>query len=682
LHIIGTLHQIAGYTAMGTLCLSVAPAKKPEGIHMRRFLKSTTGMTLVFAMTLPHIAVAQDVCGTGTFPCVTENGTTVETTEELQALVDGQAEAVAAAAQAEAEAAAAAQADADAAAAAQADADAAAQADADAAAAAQAETDAAAAAQADADTAATAQAETDAAAATQADADAAAAAQAETDAAAAEAAQAEADAAAAAQAETDAAAAEAAQAEADAAAAAQVETDAAATAQAETDAVAAEAAQAEAEAAEAAQSENDAAAAKAEADAAAAAQAEADAVTADTPASDESVAAEAPVDEAETQQSDATPAATEEAAQEAVDPQEQALRDQIRAELLAERAAEQANSQAATATEEAGAEVQVETETLTEEDVRSSDQEFATSVTGAQTEESGRSGLSKFETALILGLGAVVVGNVLKNGDEVRSRSGDRVVVERDGELRVLKDDDALLRRAGNDIRTETFDDGSSRTIVEKTDGTRVVTIRGADGTVLRRLRVMPDGQEFTLFDDTQVEREIVVSQLPQARSFSQMASAAGDAELRAALEAQAVAGQGAAFSLRQVRDITQVRALAPQIELDAVRFATGSAAIQPEQARSLARIGNSLREIIANDPRTVLLVEGHTDAVGDATYNLALSDRRAETVALALTEYFGVPEENMIVQGYGESQLKVPTQTAEQANRRAVVRNITQLLR
>ena len=94
------------------------------------------------------------------------------------------------------------------------------------------------------------------------------------------------------------------------------------------------------------------------------------------------------------------------------------------------------------------------------------------------------------------------------------------------------------------------------------------------------------------------------------------------------------------------------------------------------------ANIGRTLRDLVNQDPRTVILVEGHTDAVGDATYNLALSDRRAETVALALTEYFGVPSQNMITQGYGESALKVFTLTAEQANRRAVVRNITSLLR
>ena len=77
-----------------------------------------------------------------------------------------------------------------------------------------------------------------------------------------------------------------------------------------------------------------------------------------------------------------------------------------------------------------------------------------------------------------------------------------------------------------------------------------------------------------------------------------------------------------------------------------------------------------------------MFLIEGHTDAVGAATYNLALSDRRAETVALALTEYFDVPPENMITQGYGEAYLKIRTLEDERANRRAAVRRITPLLR
>jgi outer membrane protein OmpA-like peptidoglycan-associated protein len=87
------------------------------------------------------------------------------------------------------------------------------------------------------------------------------------------------------------------------------------------------------------------------------------------------------------------------------------------------------------------------------------------------------------------------------------------------------------------------------------------------------------------------------------------------------------------------------------------------------------------MTDLIEENPGEVFLIEGHTDAVGDAAYNLALSDRRAESVALALTEYFGVSPANMVLQGYGESDLRVPTSGPERANRRVVVRRITPLL-
>ena len=74
-------------------------------------------------------------------------------------------------------------------------------------------------------------------------------------------------------------------------------------------------------------------------------------------------------------------------------------------------------------------------------------------------------------------------------------------------------------------------------------------------------------------------------------------------------------------------------------------------------------------------------MIEGHTDAVGNDVDNLSLSDRRAELVAVALTEQFQVPAENLVTQGYGEQYLKVPTQGPEDRNRRVAVRRITPLL-
>ncbi|MCB1364886.1 MAG: OmpA family protein [Rhodobacteraceae bacterium] len=194
----------------------------------------------------------------------------------------------------------------------------------------------------------------------------------------------------------------------------------------------------------------------------------------------------------------------------------------------------------------------------------------------------------------------------------------------------------------------------------------------------------MPDGREYVLFDDTQRVAPVDLGQLPAARVDPQRPAAAGsgnDAALRRALQAELNADVGRRFSLDQIRSIAPVRYLAPEIEVDAITFATGSAAIAPDQARELADLGTALSRLLRRHPDTVLLIEGHTDAVGDASYNLALSDRRAESVALALSEYFDVPPENMVIQGYGEQLLKVPTQAAEPENRRAVVRNITALL-
>jgi outer membrane protein OmpA-like peptidoglycan-associated protein len=137
----------------------------------------------------------------------------------------------------------------------------------------------------------------------------------------------------------------------------------------------------------------------------------------------------------------------------------------------------------------------------------------------------------------------------------------------------------------------------------------------------------------------------------------------------------------GRSFSLRQVREIVEVRELAPEISLEDITFRSGSAAIQPTEAEQLREIGLLMRQMIRDDPREIFLVEGYTDAVGSAAMNLLLSDRRAESVALALTEYFDVPPENMVVQGYGERFLKIPTLEAERLNRRVAVRRITSLI-
>lgn len=326
-------------------------------------------------------------------------------------------------------------------------------------------------------------------------------------------------------------------------------------------------------------------------------------------------------------------------------------------------------------------------ETFDAQSVRSSGQDFETAIGSARdssARDGGRDGLSNIEKALLLGLGAVVVGSVLRNGDRVVENTGDRVVVEGPQGFTVYKDDDALLRQPGATTRTETYADGSTRTTLDRVDGSQVVTIRDARGRVLRRDAIYPDGTEYELFDDLEPSAQVDVRQLQEVRPVARSLSVAeNDLDaLRAAIREDMAYDTGRTFSLRQIREIEQVRSLVPAIDLDTVTFASGSAAIPPGQARSLVRLGILIEEMLFDNPREVFLIEGHTDATGSESNNLALSDRRAESVALALTETFRIPPENLIVQGYGEAFLKVPTQAAEERNRRATVRRITPLLR
>jgi len=457
----------------------------------------------------------------------------------------------------------------------------------------------------------------------------------------------------------------------------------AAQAQKQADLDAARAAVAEQEAADAtaisAQEEADAAQAEAAAQDAATADAEAEAAAAAE--ADEAARAVAEA-EAEAEANDIA-ARAEADATAAEDLREQALADaQAAAEALAEEDITATIAASDTATEVVE---DVTTEILSADTQRSSNEEFqdqSAQTPGATAERSN--GLSDLERAGLLALGAVAVGAILHDGQRVQSQTGDRVIVVDDaGTYTVLKDDDALLRAPGSELRTERFADGSTRTTAIRDDGTRIITIRDVNGRALRRLRIEPDGREYVLIDDTRDFQPVIVRDLPPPiRDTINYQTATDRDALRLALLEADRTDIGRSFSLRQVREIVEVRNLAPEINLAGITFETNSAAIPPAQAERLREMGLLMRDLIRDNPTEVFLVEGHTDTIGDAAYNLLLSDRRAESVALAFSEYFGVNPENMIVQGYGERFLKIPTESAERLNRRVAVRRITTLVR
>ncbi len=362
-------------------------------------------------------------------------------------------------------------------------------------------------------------------------------------------------------------------------------------------------------------------------------------------------------------------------------------------DALARRAAEEVapvSAAALSAGTDDTASGEVTQETITEDTARSSAEDFATAIAqGLQAQQEAPAETAKRDddddTArdiakmLLAGAAGLAVGKMLSNDRQVALNTGDRVVVTLpDGSQQVIKDENALLYRPGSNVQTETFEDGSSRNTVLREDGSRVVTIRDADMNILRRTLVRADGSETQLIDDTRAE-PVRISDLPPADMARPVRGPMGEDALRAALQREAAIDRR--FSLGQIRHIAQVRALVAPVNVPEITFDSGSAAISPDQAQQLAGLGKVIRDSIASNPAEIYLIEGYTDAIGSDAANLALSDRRAESVALALTEYFQVPPENMVVQGYGEQFLLIRTLTAERDNRRVAVRRITDLL-
>lgn len=276
------------------------------------------------------------------------------------------------------------------------------------------------------------------------------------------------------------------------------------------------------------------------------------------------------------------------------------------------------------------------------------------------------------------------------------TREGDRIFIREPGRTIIREGDRTIIRHneldrfaiGARNIDTQRRGDRNV-TIIERPNGVRVVTVTDDDGHLIRRVRRDPDGREIVIIDNSYsgprrpnayfVDVAPPQVRLPRERYILE-AEHAQPADIYGVLMAPPVARLERRYTLDQVRYSQPLRQYMPRVDLD-VTFDSGSWQLTPAQFDRLAAIAQGLNRAIEKNPGEVFLVEGHTDAVGSDVDNLSLSDRRAEAVAVALTEQFRVPAENLITQGYGEQYLKVQSEGDERANRRVAVRRITPLI-
>jgi outer membrane protein OmpA-like peptidoglycan-associated protein len=277
----------------------------------------------------------------------------------------------------------------------------------------------------------------------------------------------------------------------------------------------------------------------------------------------------------------------------------------------------------------------------------------------------------------------------VREGDRVMIQEPGRVIIREGGRTIIRHSETDRFRWQARDVRVERRG-ADTVTVFERPDGSRLYTETDESGRLLRRYRRAPDGREIIIIDNRYggpprvggyfVNLPPPVIRIPRERYIVE-AERASREDIYAALIAPPVERIERRYSLEEVRYSPRLRERMPSVDVDTITFASGSWEIMPDQINRLAVIADGISRAIAQNPSEVFLIEGHTDAVGSDVDNLSLSDRRAESVAMVLSQQFQVPAENLTTQGYGEQFLKVQTQAAEQQNRRVTARRIGPLL-
>jgi outer membrane protein OmpA-like peptidoglycan-associated protein len=276
-------------------------------------------------------------------------------------------------------------------------------------------------------------------------------------------------------------------------------------------------------------------------------------------------------------------------------------------------------------------------------------------------------------------------------------QEGNRVIIKQDNRV-IIRHDEAERFRRRPDARTERRPDGNVETFYVRRDGVRIITEVDAHGRLLRRYRRTPDGRERNLIDNRRFYSRLAVGVgiglgigialnlpppriiIPRERYIVDYDSASDD-DLFEALDAPPIEDLDRAYSLEEIRDNYELRARLRSIDIESIHFDFGSWEVPRDQYWKLERIARAILRLLRSNPDAVIMVAGYTDAVGSDEDNASLSDRRAAAVADVLTEEFGVPEENLVTQGYGEQYLKIDTPGPEPRNRRVQILNLTGLM-
>jgi outer membrane protein OmpA-like peptidoglycan-associated protein len=128
-------------------------------------------------------------------------------------------------------------------------------------------------------------------------------------------------------------------------------------------------------------------------------------------------------------------------------------------------------------------------------------------------------------------------------------------------------------------------------------------------------------------------------------------------------------------FVDRRLRGVTATPSVRTPGSFDrTVNFAFDSADLTPDARKELDTVADALRR--PNTGTLEIVISGHTDGVGTPEYNQKLSERRAEAARQYLITQHGIDGTRLVAKGLGKSQLLLPTDPANELNRRVSFQN------
>ena len=170
-------------------------------------------------------------------------------------------------------------------------------------------------------------------------------------------------------------------------------------------------------------------------------------------------------------------------------------------------------------------------------------------------------------------------------------------------------------------------------------------------------------------------EAEAGTAAANKAREDAQKALAQAEQARMEADKQLAAAEAARARAAKLQKELTDLQAKQTDrgmvLTLGDVLFDTGRAELKSGAFSTMDRLATFLRE----NPERTVAIEGHTDSVGGDAYNLALSDKRADSVRTALVSR-GIAGTRVTSKGMGESTPVANNATAEgrQRNRRVEI--------